>query len=116
MLTIIYVIILINTSLLTLSISQDIFRKSDETKYNNNVQTPIVDKLGEPLMANLDISKLNQQLMASIDKEIQQGVQNIFNNRYVAKIEKLENDLNYLNGLSNIVYMYINIYVSRIHS
>lgn len=54
--------------------------------------------------------------MASIDKEIQQGVQNIFNNRYVAKIEKLENDLNYLNGLCNIVYMYINIYVSRIHS
>jgi len=113
MCTIIYVIILINTSLLTLSISQEIFRKSEGTECTNHVQTPIVDKLSAPLMANLDLSKLNQQLMASIDKEIQQGVQGIFNNKFVAKIDELENDLNYLN-VSNIVYIYI--YVSRIHN
>ena len=52
-------------------------------------------------MANLDISKLNQQLTAYIDKTIQQSheeVQEKKPHNFVEKIARLDNDLSYLNG------------------
>jgi hypothetical protein len=47
-------------------------------------------------MANLDISKLNQQLTAYIDKEIQKSLEEIqekINHNFVKKIARLNNDL-----------------------
>jgi len=75
--TIIYVIILINTSLLHFSISQNIFGKCEGTQCSDNVQVPLMDQLNAQLMANLDISKLNQQLTAYIDKKIQQSLEEV---------------------------------------
>lgn len=74
MLTIIYAIIVINTSLLHLSISQGVFGKCEGTQCSNNIQVPMMDQLNAPLMATLDISKLNQQLTAFIDKEIRRAL------------------------------------------
>jgi hypothetical protein len=52
-------------------------------------------------MANLDISKLKQQLTAYIDKEIQNSLEEIqekVNQNFVEKIARLDIDLSYLNG------------------
>ena len=101
MCTIIYVIILINTSLLHFSISQGLFGKCEGTQCSNNVQVPIMNQLSAQLMANLDISKLKQQLTAYIDKEIQNSLEEIqekVNQNFVEKIARLDIDLSYLNG------------------
>ena len=99
--TVIYVIILINTSLLHFSISQGLFEKCEGTQCSNNVQVPMMDQLSAQLMANLDISKLNQQLTAYIDKEIQNSLEEIQEKviqNCVEKIARLDIDLSYLNG------------------
>ena len=99
--TVIYVIILINTSLLHFSISQGLFEKCEGTQCSNNVQVPMMDQFSAQLMANLDISKLNQQLTAYIDKEIQNSLEEIqekVNQNFVEKIARLDIDLSYLNG------------------
>ena len=99
--TVIYVIILINTSLLHFSISQGLFEKCEGTQCSNNVQVPIMDQLSAQLMANLDISKLNQQLTAYIDKEIQKSLEEVqekINHNFVKKNARLNNDQSYLNG------------------
>jgi BMFP domain-containing protein YqiC len=61
----------------------------------------MMDQLSAQLMANLDISKLNQQLTAYIDKEIQNSLEEIqekVNQNFVEKIARLDIDLSYLNG------------------
>jgi BMFP domain-containing protein YqiC len=61
----------------------------------------MMDQLSAQLMANLDISKLNQQLTAYIDKEIQKSLEEIqekVNQNFVEKIARLDIDLSYLNG------------------
>jgi BMFP domain-containing protein YqiC len=61
----------------------------------------MLDQLSAQLMANLDISKLNQQLTAYIDKEIQNSLEEIqekVNQNFVKKIARLDIDLSYLNG------------------
>jgi BMFP domain-containing protein YqiC len=61
----------------------------------------MLDQLSAQLMANLDISKLNQQLTAYIDKEIQNSLEEIqekVNQNFVEKIARLDIDLSYLNG------------------
>jgi BMFP domain-containing protein YqiC len=60
-----------------------------------------MDQLSAQLMANLDISKLKQQLTAYIDKEIQNSLEEIqekVNQNFVEKIARLDIDLSYLNG------------------
>jgi thymidylate synthase ThyX len=52
-------------------------------------------------MANLDISKLNQQLTAYIDKEIQKSLEEVqekINHNFVKKNARLNNDQSYLKG------------------
>lgn len=101
MLTIIYAIIVINTSLLHLSISQGVFGKCEGTQCSNNIQVPMLkDQLNAPLMATLDISKLNQQLTAYIDKEIQKSLEahKKVNNNFVEKIASLDTVLSNLSG------------------
>jgi BMFP domain-containing protein YqiC len=61
----------------------------------------MLDQLSAQLMANLDISKLKQQLTAYIDKEIQNSLEEIqekVNQNFVEKIARLDIDLSYLNG------------------
>ena len=61
----------------------------------------MMDQLSAQLMANLDISKLNQQLTAYIDKEIQKSLEEVqekINHNFVEKIARLNNDQSYLKG------------------
>ena len=107
--TIIYVIILINTSLLHFSSSEGLFGKCEGTQCSNNVQVPMMDQLNAQLMANLDISQLTQQLRVYIDKEIQKSLEE--------KIARLDNDLSYLNGIVTIqiLFILINLFISSIY-
>jgi thymidylate synthase ThyX len=60
-----------------------------------------MDQLSAQLIANLDISKLNQQLTAYIDKEIQKSLEEVqekINHNFVKKNARLNNDQSYLNG------------------
>ena len=62
-----------------------------------NVPIPLIDKLQAPLVANLDMSKFNQQLETYIDGAIQQAIEEA-HETLNDRIEKLVNKLNYLNG------------------
>lgn len=115
--TIIYVIILINTSLLHFSSSEGLFGKCEGRQCSNNVQVPMMDQLNAQLMANLDISQLTQQLRVYIDKEIQKSLEDKINHNFVEKIARLDNDLSYLNGIVTIqiLFILINLFISSIY-